>query len=178
MQIDIGKYKIRSYSKSDKDSIIKYANNINVSRNLRDSFPFPYTKKDAIEWLRTVCNQKIEMNFALASDEELIGGIGLMPQPDVYRFSAEIGYWLAEPFWGKGITTNAVIAMTKFAFDNFNFNRLFAAVFEGNPASMKVLEKAGYKLEGRLRHSVFKEGIFKDQFMFSILREEFKLLNL
>ena len=178
MQIDIDEYKIRSYRKSDKDSIIKYANNINVSRNLRDSFPFPYTKKDATDWLRTVCNQKIEMNFAIANGYELIGGIGLMPQSDVYKFSAEIGYWLAEPFWGKGITTKAVIEMTKFAFDNFNFNRLFAAVFEGNPASMKVLEKAGYKLEGRLRHSVFKEGIFKDQFMFSILREEFKLLNL
>jgi ribosomal-protein-alanine N-acetyltransferase len=166
VQIDIGEYQIRSYRKSDKDSIIKYANNINVSRNLRDSFPFPYTKKDAADWLRNVCYQKIEMNFALANGEELIGGIGLMPQSDVYKYSAEIGYWLAEPFWGKGITTNAVIEMTKFAFDNFNFNRLFAAVFEGNPASARVLEKAGYKLEGTLRKSVFKEGIFKDQMMY------------
>ncbi len=178
MEIDLGEYKIRSYRKSDKDALIKYANNINVSRNLRDSFPFPYTKKNANDWLRTICNQKIELNFAIANDEELIGGIGLMPQSDVYKFSAEIGYWLAEPFWEKGITTKAVIALTKFAFDNFNFNRLFAAVFEGNPASMRVLEKAGYKLEGILRQTVFKEGIFKDQMMYSILREESRQLNL
>ena len=178
MEIDLDKYKIRSYSRSDKDALIKYANNINVSRNLRDSFPFPYTKKDAHEWLRIVCNQQIELNFAIANNEELIGGIGLMPQSDVYKFSAEIGYWLAEPFWGKGITSRAVIAMTKFAFDNFNFNRLFAAVFEGNPASMKVLENSGYKLEGTFRQTVFKEGIFKDQMMYSILREEFNQLDL
>ena len=79
MKINLGEYKIRSYSKSDKEDLIKYANNINVSRNLRDSFPFPYTKKNAHDWLRSVCNQKIEINFAIANDEELIGGIGLMP---------------------------------------------------------------------------------------------------
>jgi len=172
LEIKFGEYKIRSYHKNDIEALIKYANNKNVTRNLRDSFPFPYTKKDAREWLRSACNQGREMNFAIANDEELIGGIGLMTQPDVYRYSAEIGYWLAEPFWGKGITTIAVKEMTKFAFENFYFNRLFAAVFEGNTASMKVLEKAGYKLEGKLRQTVFKEGIFKDQMMYSILKEE------
>lgn len=172
MEIDLGEYKIRSYHKNDIEALIKYANNRNVARNLRDSFPFPYTKKDAKEWLRSACNQSREMNFAIARQEELIGGIGLMTQPDVYRYSAEIGYWLAEPFWGNGITTLAVKEMTKFAFDNFYFNRLFAAVFQGNIASARVLEKAGYKFEGEMRHSVFKEGLFKNQMMYSILKEE------
>ena len=172
MQIDLGHYKIRSYDIGDKSALLKYANNSNISKNLRDSFPFPYTEKEAIEWLNMVCYQNPELNFAIANENELIGGIGLMLQPDVYRFSAEIGYWLAEPYWGKGIATAALRAMTKYAFENFNFNRLFAGVFEGNKQSMKVLEKAGYKLEGRYRKSVYKEGKFKDQFMYSILREE------
>ena len=174
MLLEIGKYKVRSYMPSDKKALIKYANNHNVSKNLRDSFPFPYTEKDAKVWLHSVLNQHPELNFAIANEIELIGGIGLMSQPDVYRYSAEIGYWLAEPFWDKGITTLALIAMTKYIFENFNFNRLFAGVFEGNTGSRKVLEKAGYKLEGRLRKTVYKEGSFKDQFMYSILRDEYE----
>lgn len=174
MQIEFGDYKIRSYSLSDKSALVKYANNYNVSKNLRDSFPFPYTDKDAKLWLSSVSANKPELNFAIANKTELIGGIGLMPQPDVYRFSAEIGYWLAEPFWGKGIVTKALIAMTKYAFENYNFNRLFAGVFEGNIGSQKVLEKAGYKLEGQLRKTVYKSATFKDQLMYAILRDEFE----
>ena len=174
MQIDVGKYKVRSYKPSDKEALVKYANNYNVSKNLRDSFPFPYTEKNAKTWLYSVLNQYPELNFAISNNSELIGGIGLMPQPDVYKYSAEIGYWLAEPFWGKGISTRALIAVTRYVFNNFDINRLFAGVFEGNIASQKVLEKASYKLEGRLGKTVYKENIFKDQFMYSILREEFE----
>ena len=95
-----------------------------------------------------------------------------MLQPDVYRFSAEIGYWLAEPFWGKGITSLALVALSKYAFEQFDLNRIFAGVFQGNKASMRVLEKSVFKLEGRLRNSVYKDNSFKDQLMYSILKEE------
>ena len=172
MKIQLGIYQIRSYETTDKEALLKYANNYNVSKNLRDTFPYPYTEKDADLWISAALNQNPELNFAIANEQELIGGIGLFMQPDVYRFSAELGYWLAEPFWGKGITTTAVVAVSKYAFEGFNLNRLFAGVFQGNTPSMRVLEKAGYKLEGRLRKAVYKEKCFKDQLMYSILREE------
>jgi RimJ/RimL family protein N-acetyltransferase len=172
MQIDLGEYQIRSYELTDKDAMLKYANNRNISKNLRDSFPFPYTEKDADNWLNLGCVQNPELNFAIANPQELIGGIGLLLQADVYRYSAEVGYWLAEPFWGKGITTKALIAFTKYAFEQFELRRLFAGVFEGNTPSVKVLENAGYKFEGRYRTAVFKDGKFKDQLMYAILKDE------
>ena len=172
MQIDLGKYQIRSYELTDKISLIKYANNKNVSKNLKDSFPYPYSEKDATKWLNLTCIQNPELNFAIATREELIGGIGLLLQPDVYRYSAEVGYWLAEPFWGKGIVTKALIAFTNYAFKQFDLERLFAGVFDGNNASVKVLENAGYKFEGRYRKAVYKNDLFKDQLMYGILKEE------
>lgn len=172
MQIDLGGFQIRSYKLSDKDALVKFANNRNVSKNLRDSFPYPYTEKDAVKWLNLACIQNPEVNFAIASTNKLIGGIGLLLQPDVYRYSAEVGYWLAEPFWGTGITTKALIAFTKYAFEQFDLERLFAGVFDGNDASVKVLENAGYKFEGRYRKAVYKDNKFIDQLMYGILKEE------
>ena len=174
MKIPFGDYCIRSYEYSDQEALIKYANNYNVSRLLRDQFPFPYTKTDAETWLIHACNQEIETNFVIANKNELIGAIGINLQEDVNRFSAEIGYWIGEPFWGKSISTEALKVFTKFAFENFNLSRIFAHVFEGNDASEKVLLKAGYKKEGTLRKAVFKEGKFLDQYIYAILAEEFQ----
>ncbi len=172
MNIQLGIYQIRSYEVNDKSALIKYANNYKISKDLRDSFSYPYTEKDADLWISAATNQNPQLNFAIASSNELIGGIGLMLQPDVYRFSAEIGYWIAEPFWGKGIASLALIALSKYAFEQFDLNRIFAGVFQCNSASMRVLEKSGFKLEGRFRKAVYKENSFKDQLMYSILREE------
>lgn len=172
MKIDLSNFCIRSFEHSDKAALIKYADNFKIFVKLKDSFPHPYTEEDAEEWLGLACNQNPELNFAIANDIELIGAIGLQFQDDVNRFSAEIGYWIGEPFWGKGIAASALIAMTDYAFKHFEFNRLFAGVFEGNDASIKVLSKAGYKPEGRLRKAVYKDGTFLDQFIYSILREE------
>lgn len=174
MKINFDEYCIRSYEFDDKTALAKYANNYNIYKTLRDKFPYPYTEKLAEEWLMQVVNQKPEMNFAIATEEELIGAIGLEPKDDVHRYSVEIGYWLAEPYWGKGIATKAVQILTEYAFRHFDFNRIYADVFEGNNASVKVLENAGYQLEARLRKSVFKEGKFLDQFLYSILRSEFE----
>jgi len=174
MKISFGEFCIRSYEYSDQDALVKYANNKNVSRLLRDKFPFPYTKTDAETWLIHACNQEIETNFVIANEKELIGAIGINLQEDVNRFSAEIGYWLGEPYWGKGITTRALIIFSEYAIKNFNLNRIYAYVFEGNPASEKVLLKAGYKKEGTLRNAVFKEEKFIDQYIYAILVEEFQ----
>ena len=110
-------------------------------------------------------------SYAIASDEEAIGGIGLRWQQDVHRRSAEIGYWVGEPFWGQGIATKAVRALTEYAFVNPGLIRIYASVFELNPASARVLEKAGYTYEGRLRKSVTKDGITIDQLLYAIVRE-------
>lgn len=174
MKITLGEYCIRSYEYSDKEALLKYANNYSVSKFLRDRFPFPYTEADAESWLHQACNQEIETNLVIANEKELIGAIGVNLQDDVNRFSAEIGYWLAEPFWGKGITTLALKKFTEFAFTNFNLNRIYACVFAGNEASEIVLLRARYTKEATLRKAVFKEGKFLDQYIYAILKEEFK----
>ncbi len=171
MLIKLDNCEIRNYRINDTEALLKYANNWNVSINLRDGFPFPYTIQDASDWVDFTLHQIPQTNFAIAT-QELIGGIGITLQSDVYRKSAEIGYWLGEPFWGKGIITKALAAMTKYAFNNFDLIRLYAFVFETNPASIRVLEKAGYKLEGRLRKSVIKDGQILDQMVYAVLKDE------
>ncbi len=168
--IRIGSYKIRPYEASDVASLVKYANNKNVWKNLRDRFPHPYRRVDALAWLRYTKAQDPTHDFAIAGDMGVIGGIGLHLQDDVHRRSAEIGYWLGEPYWNRGIASEAVVAMTDFAFANFPLVRLYAHVFEGNPASERVLEKAGYDLEGRMCKSAYKDGKLLDQMIYGIVR--------
>jgi RimJ/RimL family protein N-acetyltransferase len=149
---------------------VRHANNRNVWINLRDRFPHPYTAGDARRWLDMVVDQKPETNFAIAVADEAVGGIGFTVQPDVARRSAEIGYWLSVDFWGRGITTEALIAVTDYAFSHYDVCRLFAHVLDWNGASARVLEKAGYTFEGRLRKSVTKDGQTIDQLMYAIIR--------
>ncbi len=174
MKISFGEYCIRSYEYSDEKALIQYANNYNISKLLRDQFPFPYTQPEAESWLIHACNQQIETNFAIANEKELIGAIGINLQEDVNRFSAEIGYWLGEPFWGREIISKALKLFTIYIFQNFELNRIYAIVFEGNDASEKVLIKAGYTKEATLRKAVFKDGNFLDQYVYAILKEELK----
>lgn len=171
MLIHIGDWQIRSWHPEDEPSLVKYADNRNVSINLRNAFPHPYTREHARAWIEFASSQVPEANFAIASREEAIGGIGLRLGEDVFRGTAEIGYWLGEPFWGRGIATLAVVALTDFAFSEFDLERVEAHVFERNPASARVLEKAGYSLEGRLRRSITKEGMTIDRFLYAKIRE-------
>ncbi|MXW35086.1 MAG: GNAT family N-acetyltransferase [Chloroflexi bacterium] len=171
MHIDIGEWQVRSHQADDAESLARYANNRNVSRNMRDAFPFPYALDDAREWLKRAMRASPESNFAIASPTEVIGGNGLTFRGDVHRRTAEVGYWLGEPFWGRGIATAALQAVTEYAFAHHDLVRIDAAVFEWNPASARVLEKAGYVFEGRLRESVTKEGQTIDQLLYARIRE-------
>lgn len=126
---------------------------------------------DARYWINFAQTQDPEVNFAISSDMEAIGGIGLRLQEDVFRRSVEIGYWVAEPFWGKGIATRALCAVTEYAFTSFDLVRVFAEVFEWNPASARVLEKAGYAFDGRFSKSVTKDGKTIDQLVYALIRE-------
>lgn len=172
MELHLTQCMIRSWRPGDAAPLVRYANDRRVWRNLRDRFPYPYTARDAEVWIRHASGAVPETHFAIVVGEEAVGAIGLELQTDVFRRSAEIGFWLAEPYWGRGIMTEAVRGMTDFAFATFDLCRVFAGVFEWNPASMRVLEKAGYTCEGRLRKNVTKDGQTIDQMLYAIVREE------
>jgi RimJ/RimL family protein N-acetyltransferase len=172
MKLDLKTCTLRSWEWRDREAIVRHANNRKVSLNLRDRFPFPYTERDARNWLDAVIGLEPETNFAIDVAGEAVGGIGYTIQYDVARRSAEIGYWLGEGFWGRGIATEALIAVTDHAFANHDLCRVFAHVFDWNGASARVLEKAGYAFEGRMRKSDTKEGQTIDQLMYAMIREE------
>jgi RimJ/RimL family protein N-acetyltransferase len=171
-RLDCGPATLRAWQESDEPSIVRYGNNKRVSRNLRDRFPHPYTLADAHAWVTAVSDESPLVNFAIDVDGEAIGGIGLVPQTDVFRCSAEIGYWLGEPFWNRGIATAAVVALTTYGFRQLDLERIHAGVYEWNPASMRTLEKAGYVREGVARRSVIKDGQLIDRVLFAALRAE------
>jgi [ribosomal protein S5]-alanine N-acetyltransferase len=162
-------YKLRSFKNGDEASIVKYANNKKIWLNVRDSFPFPYTMRDARDWIRE-CRDKPETVFAVTTPTEAIGAIGFHVQSDVYRKSAEVGYWLGEPFWNKGILTAALGALVSYAFANFDIMRIYATVFDWNPASARVLTKNGFKLEGRLVKNIIKDGKIIDSLLYALVR--------
>ncbi len=160
---------VRSWEYSDVDTVPSYANNRKIWMNLRDAFPHPYTKQSARDWIRGVKQRSPETSFAIDVNEEAVGGIGFVLHGDVERVSAEIGYWLGEPFWGRGITSAALRAVTQYAMDTHGLTRVFAVPFAWNAASCRVLEKAGYELEGRLRKSAIKDGRLTDQLQYAFI---------
>ena len=171
VRIDIGDWQIRSYRPDDAESLAAAADNRKIWRNMNEGFPNPYTLADANGWIALTRQESPERNFAIASGTEVIGGIGLKLRDDVFHRSAEIGYWLGEHFWGRGIATAALSALTDYAFEQFDLIRIDAGVFEWNPASCRVLEKAGYVREARLRKSVVKDGQVIARFLYAKLRD-------
>lgn len=167
MQIDTRFGMIRPWAPADADALVKYGDNQRIWLNMRDGFPHPYTAERAQSFLAAVARQNPVTFFAIASPVEAMGGIGLTLNQDVHRLTAELGYWLGEPFWGKGIMSEAVRCFTDFAFDHFGLVRIYAEPFAANANSCRVLEKAGFVLEGRLRASVIKEGVIGDQLMYA-----------
>ena len=161
---------LRPWRRGDEASLTRHANNRNIWRNMRDRFPHPYTAADADAWIASAGAQKPATAGAIVVDGAAVGGVGMDLGFDIFRRSAEIGYWLGEPFWGRGIATEVLIAYTEYAFAHFDLCRLDAGVFEWNPASMRVLEKAGYTLEGRARLGVTKDGRTGDRLLYALVR--------
>ena len=161
---------MRPWREADRAALVKYANNRKVWLNMRDAFPHPYTEASATAFLDVATRQNPTTFFAIATAEQAIGGIGLSLHQDVHRMTAELGYWLAEPYWGKGVMTEAVEKFTNYGFENFSLLRIYAEPYAGNRASCRVLEKAGYALEGRLRCSVIKDGEILDQLLYSRIK--------
>jgi ribosomal-protein-alanine N-acetyltransferase len=161
---------IRPWAETDADSLQRHANNRHVSMHLRDRFPFPYEIEQARTFLGWIAKQPSPTVWAIEVTGEAVGGIGIELHTDVERVSAEIGYWLGEAMWGRGIATEALTAVTAEAFKRFDITRLYALPFADHAASVRVLEKAGYVREGHLRRSAIKDGKVRDQLLFAAYR--------
>ena len=162
---------LRTLREDDAEVLASYANNPRIAVNLRDGFPHPYMIGHAIEFIRNFGSNPDANVRVIECDGKFCGVIGLHRQADVYYQTAEIGYWIAEPFWGKGIATEAVRQMTAYGFETMGLLRIHTGVFEYNPSSMRVLEKNGYVRDGIFRKSVTKMGKVWDEFRYSIIRE-------
>jgi len=170
MEIRLNRAEIRDWRTGDEDPLAVHANNVNVWRNLRDSFPHPYTREHARNWIESASASHNPTHFAIVVAGAAAGGIGYTLKHDICRRSAEVGYWLGEAFWGRGIVTEALMAISEYAFARHDLCRLYALVFEWNPASMRVLEKAGYEREARLKRGITKDGHTIDGFLYARLR--------
>jgi [ribosomal protein S5]-alanine N-acetyltransferase len=170
--LDCGLCILRPWESSDKTSLIRHANNRKVSRNLRDRFPYPYTDTDADAFLATAADSNSRDSiYAIVLRGEAVGGIGVHPRKDVERHSAEIGYWLGEDFWGRGIVTAAARKLSHHALQQPDIFRIFAVVFASNPASARVLAKAGFMREGVMSRAVLKDGVLIDAALYAITRD-------
>jgi [ribosomal protein S5]-alanine N-acetyltransferase len=173
MELQAGAATVRPWRADDAGTLQRQANDRRIWLNLRDTFPHPYTPEHAQQFLARVAAMAPPTFFAIAVDGEAAGGIGYMLHGDVERVAAEIGYWLGAVFWGRGIATAAVRALTAHAFATHpELTRLYAVPFASNPASARVLQKAGYRLEGTMRRAVVKDGRVLDQWLYALLREE------
>jgi [ribosomal protein S5]-alanine N-acetyltransferase len=167
MKIDFDDFVIRDWQMEDAPAIARYADNYKIWMNLRDLFPHPYSRQDAEQFITAVMSAAPPRVYAIADSNEAIGSIGLMVKDDVHRFTAELGYWLAEPFWGSGIMTRAVEGIANYALTVMGMHRVFAEPFATNTASVRVLEKAGFLLEGKMRASAVKDGKVLDQYLYA-----------
>ena len=177
MQLTLKSCDVRSWRMGDAEAIARHANNRKVWLNLRDAFPHPYSVNDAREFIKSLRNREPETTFAISVNGEAAGSVGFVLRHDVERVSAEIGYWLAEPFWGRGIATEALVALTDYAIATHHLTRIYALPFAYNAASCRVLEKAGYLLEARLRRSAIKNGAITDQMQYAFVVPETTGLN-
>jgi RimJ/RimL family protein N-acetyltransferase len=149
------------------------ANNPNIAKNLRDTFPNPYTIHDARHWIEHNIKFNPPQNFAIEYHDQLVGSVGGEIGKDELRTNLEIGFWVAEAFWGKGIATEAVQIYTEYILDRFpEIKRIYSQVYDFNTTSMKVLENAGYVAEAILKDAYIKDGKVGDLFQYVIVRSE------
>jgi [ribosomal protein S5]-alanine N-acetyltransferase len=167
VELKLERCTIRDWRLEDAESLSKHANNRRVSINLRDRFPFPYRMEHARSFIERTMSDQPRKNFCIEIDGAAVGGIGLHLGQDVHRHTAEFGYWLGEEFWRRGVMSEVVPAFVNYCFKEFSLNRISAQTYLSNPASARVLEKAGFVLEGRLRKNVVKDGQVLDSLLYA-----------
>lgn len=172
LELPIAGVRLRPFLPTDASTLAQHANDRAIWLNLRDRFPHPYTLKDAEWYVKFVHNEgRNDLHLCIEAADEAVGSISVLFQDDINRREAEIGYWLARSCWGKGIATAAVKALSDYMLAHFDICRLYATVFEYNPASARVLEKAGFVLEARLRKSITKAEQTVDGLLFALVKD-------
>ena len=168
------KCKIRKWKLSDAKDLAKALSNRKVQDNLRDGLPYPYLEQDANDYISSMlsANENDTFAFAITIDDKAIGSIGVFRQQNIHRQTAEMGYYIAEEYWGKGIMTEAVKQICEYVFEHSDIIRIYAEPFSCNMGSCRVLEKAGFKYEGTLRSNAIKNGKVMDMKMYALIREE------
>ncbi|MBR3994262.1 MAG: GNAT family N-acetyltransferase [Clostridia bacterium] len=166
--------KIRKWKLTDAKDIAVALSNKKIQDNLRDGLPYPYSEQDGIDFISSMlsANEDETFAFAITLDDKVIGSIGVFRQQNIHRQTAEMGYYIAEEYWGKGIMTDAVKQICNYVFKNSDILRIYAEPFAYNTGSCRVLEKAGFQYEGTLRNNAVKNGKVIDMKMYSLLREE------
>ncbi len=163
---------LRPFRITDAIPLALHANNRKIADNLNDGFPYPYTELHALEFIGSLKDDTTPAILAIVINDEPIGAVGVFPQTKVQRLNAEIGYWIGERYWGQGIATKVLIAMVRYVFENFNYIRLFTRPFPSNIASIRVIEKAGFTLEAKIKNGLCKNDMVFDELIYSIRRED------
>lgn len=164
--------RLQDTTQTTPEEIQRLANNHAIAINLREAFPYPYTIEDAATFLELAANGALGKVYGVYDGDIFVGCCSLIPQQDIYRLNAEIGYWIGEPYWGKGYATEVVKLLLNVAFEELNLSRVYAHIFEFNKGSMRVLEKAGFHKEAIIKSSIIKEGKIFDEHLYSIRKDE------
>jgi ribosomal-protein-alanine N-acetyltransferase len=167
VELKLTRCTVRTLQVGYADSLAQHANDKRITSQLRDRFPHPYTVADATAFIDLILREDPLACFAIVVGGHCVGGIGLERLSDVHRLSGELGYWLGVDYWGRGIATEAIVAVTEWGFGTLKLKRVFAQPLADNLASCRALEKAGFILEGTLKHSAIKEGVLRDQRMYA-----------
>ncbi|MCP2029811.1 RimJ/RimL family protein N-acetyltransferase [Flavobacterium sp. HSC-32F16] len=163
--------KIRPWNKDDLESLVENANNYEVSKFLRDTFPYPYSHENGIDFINFANIDNPIHLFAIEINNKAVGGIGIKPQADIMRKNAELGYWLGQNYWGKGIISQSIKEVVDFGFKTYDIERIYASTYGTNIASQKVLEKNKFKLEAKIEKNIFKNGEYFDELIYAIRRK-------
>lgn len=166
--------KIRQWRIDDAKNLSELLNNKKILNNLRDGLPFPYTESDALDYINAMLNSDKNSNFAFAIEYNgrLVGSVGVFRQDNIHNKTAEVGYYVGESFWNKGIATSAIKQACEFIFGNTDIIRIYAEPFVRNAGSCRALEKAGFVCEGTLRANAFKNGVIEDMKMYAIIKAD------
>lgn len=165
-------FRLRDWQIEDAKGLAKHANNIKIAQFMTNGFPHPYSDEDAERFVKMAMEHPTSIFKAIDVEGEAVGGIGIHPQNDIYEKNAELGYWLSEQHWRKGIMTAAVLEMVNYGFSKLTINRIFAIPFGTNEGSKKVLVKAGFQLEGVLEKTIYKNGEYQDEHIYSVRRDQ------
>lgn len=172
MQITTDRFTLRPWRAEDATSLARHADNIRIWRNVRDCFPHPYTEEDARSYIGFTLSEPEIENLAIVIDGQAVGGTGIEFLTDVQRYNAELGYWLGEEYWGKGLMSEIIATVCSHIFRTTRINRIFAPVFDHNRASMRVLEKNGFTRCGIMHRAAVKDGQTFDLHYFELLKQE------